>query len=58
MYIFSFFASSSEMVAGINTEITLGFSELSDIIIGSLPILIPLGFAFWAIRIIRKKIKL
>ncbi|MCK5459597.1 hypothetical protein KAI52_00605 [Candidatus Parcubacteria bacterium] len=57
MYIFNFFASSSDLITGINTEITAGFTELSDIIIGTLPILIAMGFAFWAIRIIRKKVK-
>lgn len=57
LFSFGFFASSSEMVANIETGITDGFTELSTILIPAIPVLIAVGFAFWAIRIIRKKIK-
>lgn len=50
-------ADATTMTTNITTGFTDGFAEVADILLPALPILIALGFALWAIRIIRRKIK-
>ncbi|MCK5459598.1 hypothetical protein KAI52_00610 [Candidatus Parcubacteria bacterium] len=60
MYALTLFTASSSatMVTNVTTGITDGFAEWADILLPVIPILMALGFAFWAIRIIRRKIKI
>ncbi|MCK5459599.1 hypothetical protein KAI52_00615 [Candidatus Parcubacteria bacterium] len=51
-------ADVTQMVTDITSGITDGFAEWADILLPVIPILMALGFAFWAIRIIRRKIKI